>query len=249
MPIPAPPTVKSIITTALRKAGVVGLDEVIEDPMLNEALADYNDLIAQWNVQRFMIYHLRTYSTPSTGAESYAVGVGQLFNTPGNPPDRIESAFLRQVNGTGNPNSAPFDWPLRIIPAVETYNLIRLKRLGTFARAVFYETSFPIAYIKPWPLPQSSIYEIHITFKDQLLPTSNVNDQVVMPPVYTPATKFCLARRYRTAYQIPPDPEVNALARAAVNAVRLANVQIPLAVLPSAVLNRGGAYNYRSDTP
>lgn len=249
MPIPAPSTVKTLITDALMDAGVIGLDETIEDPMLNRALRTYNRLLAQWNVQRFMVYHLKTYSTPSTGAESYAVGVGQLFNTPGNPPDRIESAFLRQVNGTGNPNSAPFDWPLQIIPAVETYNLIRLKRLGTFARSVYYDTSFPIAYIKPWPLPQSSTYEIHITFKEQLLPTSNVNDQIIVPPVYEPAIEFCLARRLRTNYQMAADAELNALARAAVNAVRLANVQIPLAVLPSVVLNRGGSYDYRSDTP
>lgn len=249
MGIPAPSTIKTLITDAMMDAGIIGIDEVPEDPQLNRCFRTYNRLLAQWNVQRFMVYYLKDYSVVSTGAESYSVGVGQALNTPGNRPDRIESAFLRQVNGTGSPNSAPFDWPLHIIPAKETYNLIRLKQLGTFSKAIFYETSFPIGYVRPWPIPQATIYEIHVTFKEQLLPTDNINDQIIFPPVYEGAIEYCLARRLRTNYQLPPDNELNALARAGVNAIRLANVQFPLAVLPSAVLNGGGSYNYRSDTP
>lgn len=250
MPIPAPSTIKTLITDALMDAGIIGIDEVAEDPVLNRTLRAYNRMLSQWNTDRFMIYHLKTYSVVSTGAERYPVGVGQVtgLNTPGNPPDRIESAFLRQ-NAAAGPGSGPFDWPLSIIPATETYNLIRLKQLGTFARAIFYDTSFPIAYIKPWPIPQASIYEIHVTFKEQLLQNSNINDQITFPPFYEACIEYCLARRLRSNYQKPADPELNALARGAKAAVVRANVQIPRAVLPSEILSGGGgSYNYRSDT-
>lgn len=248
MAIPAPSTIKTLITDAAMDAGVLGEDEVAEAFSINRWLRVYNRMLAQWNTERFMIYFLKTYSVVSTGAESYSVGVGQALNTPGNRPDRIESAFLRQPNGAGG--SPPFDWPLSIIPAVETYNLIRLKKLGTFARSIFYETSFPIGYVKPWPIPQASIYEIHVSFKEQLLPTDNMNDQILFPPVYESCVEYCLARRLRSNYQMPADPELNALARGSKAAVIRANVQIPRAVLPSAILsNAGSAYNYRSDTP
>lgn len=250
MGTPLPVTIKALITDSLMDAGIVGVDESIEDPIINRAFRTYNRMLAQWNTQRFMIYFLKTYSVTSTGAESYTVGVGQDINTPWNRPDRIESAFLRQPDGTGNPGTAPFDWPLTIIPAVETYNLIRLKQLGTFSKSIFYETSFPVGRIRPWPIPQASIYEIHVTFKEQLLGSDNVNDQLIIPPVYEAAIQYTLARRLRSNYQMPADPELNRLARGAKNDVRLANIQIPRSVLPSAVLNGGAStYNYRSDTP
>lgn len=249
MPIPAPSTIKTLLTDALMDAGIVGLDEVIEDPMLNRTLRAYNRMLAQWNSDRLMIFHLKDYAVVSTGAESYSVGVGQQFNTPGNPPDRIESAFLRQLSGAGT-STQPFDWPLSIIPARETYNLIRLKTMGTFSKSVFYDTSFPIAYVRPWPIPQATLYELHITFKEQLVRNDNVNDQVVFPPIYEACVEYCLARRLRSNYQLPPDPALDALARGAKAAVERANVQIPRSVLPRAVLSNGGsAYNYRSDTP
>lgn len=249
MPIPAPSTIKTLLTDALMDAGIIGIDEVAEDPILNRTLRAYNRMLSQWNTDRFMIFHLKDYSVTSTGAESYTVGVGQQLNTPGNPPDRIESAFLRQIAGTGTNSSMPFDWPLSIIPARETYNLIRLKTLGTFAKSIFYDTSFPIAYVRPWPLPQASIYEIHVTFKEQLLQNSNINDQILFPPFYEACIEYCLARRLRSNYQMSADAELNAMARGAKAAVVRANVQIPRAVLPREILNIGGStYNYRSDT-
>lgn len=246
MALPVIPNAQTIISTALRKAGVVGIDESIEQPILNDALDDANDFLAQINHERSLVYVLKDYAFVSTGAMDYTVGAGQNFDI--NPrPDRIESAFLRQVQPS---ESQLIDWPLEIIPSRENYNQITLKSLGTFAWSVFYESSFPIARVKPWPVPQASIYELHLTFKQTLQRFGSLQDQVNLPPEYVPALKWNLAKWYRASYQMPEDEAINKLARRSLNIIRLANAQVPTLSMPTAVLkNSGRSYNYKSDQP
>jgi hypothetical protein len=240
------PSVEQIIGTALRKAGVVGIDESIERPMLNDALGDANDLLAQWAPQRYLVYHLKTYNIVSTGAQTYAVGLGQPFNI--NPrPDRIESAYLRLLNNTA-PNGQFADLPLDIIPSMENYNQIVLKNLGTLAWRIFYDPDWPVGVLYPWPVPQPSMCGIFVTFKETLTRFANLQDKINLPPEYQPALKWCLAEVLQTSYQLPRDPEITKFARRALNAIRLANVAVPTLSYPAGLGGRGRAYDYHSDT-
>lgn len=251
MPVALPPAINvtQLLTDALMDAGVVGIDEAIENPMLNRAFRAANNFIAETNRSRYMLFYLRTYGVTSTGAESYSVGNGQQFDTGQSRPDRIEFAVLRQ-NSSAGPNSGPFDWPLQIIPAAENYQAIRLKQLGTFSRAIFLETSWPVGYVKPWPIPQAGIYEVRVTFKELLMLFPNLQFQLAMPPEYQSYLQYGLAKRFRSNYQLPPDAELNAMAAQAKNSIRLANVQVPILSMPRGLPGgNSSAYNYRSDTP
>lgn len=244
-PLPVP-SVSQIIVDALIDAGVCGIGESIEPAILNRAFAQANYLLAQWQRKRWLVYHLVDYSLVSTGALSYGVGAGLAFNI--NPrPDRIESAFLRLVNNAGNLQP---DLPLDIIPSMEDYNRIVLKTMGTLPQRIFYDSGWPNGTLKPWPVPQASIYELHVTFKETLNQFQNLQAKVNLPPEYAPAIQFCLARRFRATYQMPVDLEINQLAREALNAIRLANVQVGVLTMPRGVRRQGnGAYSYQSDSP
>lgn len=246
MALPVIPNAQQIISVALRKAGIVGIDEAIEQPILNDALDDANDFLAQINHQRSLVYHLVDHSFVSTGAQDYTVGAGQNFNI--NPrPDRLEYAFLRQLIPS---QGQQIDWPLDIIPAYENYAAITLKTLGTFAWSIFYDSGWPIGHLKPWPVPQASIYELHILTKETLQRFGSLQDLVNLPPEYVPVLKWNLAQWYRASYQMPEDESINKLARRSLNIVRLANTQVPTLGMPSAVVkNSGRSYNYRSDQP
>lgn len=251
--LPAPYVVSALLTEALVLAGVNGIDESVEPAILNIAFNLANDLIAQWQHERYMVYQLVDYGFTSTGAATYTVGAGQNFNI--NPrPDRLEFAFLRQLsnNGSPPPNSGtqPFDWPLEVIDAYEDYAAIRLKSLGTFSQSVFYDPGWPIGLLHPWPIPQQSIYELHILCKQTLVRFPSLQDKVTFPPEYGPALKWCLARRYKVGFQLPRDPDLNALAAQSKNIIRKANAQVPTLRYPSELIRPGDqAYNYRSDTP
>lgn len=247
------PTAGEICSAALLKAGIVGYDETIEPIILNQAFADANDLLAQWQRNRYLIYRLVNYGFVSTGAQTYSVGLGQTVNI--NPrPDRLESAFVRLTNNAP-PGSLPVDLPLGIISSKEDYNRIVVKNLGTLPWRIFYDpgqdppndVGWQIGTLYPWPVPQASIYTIFVTFKETLARFLNLQQPINLPPEYQPALKWCLAEVLRASYQLPEDPQITKFARRALNAIRLANVAVPTLSMPSQISDRQRAYDYHSD--
>lgn len=239
-------TVTDLLTNALVDAGIVGIDEPIEQPVLNRAFRQLNWLLVQWQRKRWLVYRLNTVAVTSTGAQTYGVGLGQPFNV--NPrPDRIESGFLRLLNNP-LPGGQNVDLPLDIIPSREDYNRITLKNLGTLAWRVYYDPAWPVGQVFPWPIPQASIYAIHLSFKEVLARFQSVQQPINLPPEYEAAMNFCLARRLRATYQMPPDPEITQLARDALNVIREANISVPTLTMPNALRTRQRAYDYRSDS-
>lgn len=250
---PPPTVIGSLITDALVTGGIVGLDEAVEQSVFNKAIGIANRLIAQLQHERYMVFQLVDYGFVSTGANYYTVGKGQNYNIDPRP-DRLEYAFLRQLSGNGTPppngGTQPFDWPLQVIDAYEDYAAIRLKMLGTFSAAVFYDPGFPIGILRPWPVPQSGIYELHILVKQTLQRFVNPQQAITFPPEYEACLEWLLARRYRVAFQLPSDQAINELAAQGKNIIRKANAQIPTLKLPRELIRNGdSAYNYRSDTP
>jgi len=231
-----------ILTQSLKKAGVLGVGQIPLAEDINDAFLDLNDLLAQWQRKRWLIWHLVDYSVVSTGAQFYTVGPNEDIDVAVRP-DRLESAFFRQTIQT-QPNK--IDYPLEIIEARETYNEIALKTLTSFASYIFYDSAWPVAKVYPWPVLQADIYELFITVKAPLTSFTNLNDEVNLPPAYVPCIKFNMERRLRNAYRLPMDPELNALARDALNVIRGANTQIPRLNMPTDIL-RPGVYNPYSD--
>lgn len=230
-----------IIIQALKKAGVLGVGQTPLAEDTNDAFNDLNDMIAQWARKRWLMWHLLDIHKISTGAMSYTVGIGGDFNTP--RPDRLEAAFFRQLVQS-QPNQV--DYPLELIESRETYNNIALKSLSTFPTSIFYDAAYPLGVIYPWPVPQATIYEIHLTLKDTLTQFTTLNQSIIMPPEFIAALKFNLAIRLRQAYMLPVDPALVALAKDSLAVIRGANAQIPTLVMPSDLI-RPGLYNVFSD--
>lgn len=237
---------QQLLENALVDAGIIGIDDDFEQPILNRAFTQANWLLAQWARKRWLVYYIQDYSFVSTGAKTYAVGLGQTINI--NPrPDRLEYAFLRFVQ-TSNPGNLSVDIPLDIIQSHEDYARITVKNVGTLPWRIFYDTKWPVGELFPWPVPQASIYEIHVGFKGVLPRFQSLQQKINFPPEYEAAMNWCLARRFRVSYQMPADPEINALARDGLNTIRLANQQIGTLRMPSYLSGRNRAYDYRGDS-
>lgn len=248
--IPAEPAltidnVQQLLTNALVDAGIIGIDEPMEQPVLNRAFTQANWLLAQWARKRWLCYTLEEYSVVSTGARTYTVGLNQNINISPRP-DRIEYAFLRILNGTPS-GSLPVDIPLDIIYSEEDYAKIAVKTLGTIAWRIYYKPEWPVGVLFPWPIPQASTYEIHVLFKTVIPRFSSLQQKINFPPEYEAALNWCLARRFRAAYQLPADPTIDSLARDGLNTIRLANTAVGVLKMPSALRRRGRAYSYQGD--
>lgn len=239
-------TVSDLLTNALQDAGIIGIDESIEQPVLTRAYRQANWLLAQWARKRWMCYRIADYSVVATGALTYSVGLGGNINI--NPrPDRLEYAFLRFLNQpTGS--TLYVDIPLDIIQSHEDYSRIPVKNIGTLSWRVFYDPAWPLGILKPWPIPQQSLYELHCGFKVVLPRFNSIKEPINFPPEYEPAMNWALVRRLRASYQLPADTEVNALARDAVNTIRLANTAVSTLRMPRFLRGRNRAYDVYGDS-
>ncbi|HQT76814.1 MAG TPA: hypothetical protein PLD10_07150 [Rhodopila sp.] len=234
------PNAASLINLALKMAGVLGVGQTAQAEDTNDAFTLMNAMLAQWQRKRWLVYALVDTPFVSTGAESYTVGLGENFNIA--RPDKVESVFARYVP-TG---STPVDYPLEIIEAREDYNRIPLKLLGTFPQVAFYDAQYPVGNLFVWPVPEASLFEIHITTKAVLSQFTNTTSTMALPPEYQEAIIYNLVPRLRAMYGLPPDPVTNALAVSALATIRAANAQIPrLQVPPEAGVHT--RYNVFSD--
>lgn len=239
-------TVSDLITNALQDAGILGIDESIETPMLTRAFRQANWLLAQWARKRWLVYRIADYAVVSTGAQTYSVGRGMNINI--NPrPDRLEYAFLRFLNQPAG-SSLSVDIPIDIIQSHEDYARIPVKNVGTLAWRIFYDPVWPVGILRPWPIPQASLYEIHVGFKVVLPRFASIQQVINFPPEYEAALNWCLARRLRESYQMPSSPQINLLARDALNTIRLANTAVGVLRMPSILRNRNRAYDVYGDS-
>jgi hypothetical protein len=119
-----------------------------------------------------------------------------------------------------------------------------------FSKAVFYDTASPVGNLFVYPWPQGGgLYEIHIIVKNSFPLTLPLNTNLAMLPAPARAAmKFCLAKRLRQSYGkgLRPDPELNALARDALETMRNSQIQVPELVMPAMLTSRG-KYNIFGD--
>lgn len=236
-------TPNDLIRRALKKAGVLGVGQVPSAEDLNDAFADLNGMLGQWSRKRWLVYHLVDVALPLTGAATYSVGPGGDVDMV--RPDRIESAYARILNG----GSRPVDVPIDVIGSPEDWAATTVKTITGFPQAVFLDSGYPWGTLHVWPQAMAGLYEVHILFKADLVAFKTVGDLVQIPPEYDDAIIYNLAGRLRISYQEPPDPAVDALARAALNTIKGANIQVPNLAMPSDLPGcGGGAYNIYSNT-
>ncbi len=244
MALPPATTAQTIVTSALKKAGIIGLGEVPGAEDLNDTFADLNDMLAQWQRDRCLIWHEVDVAFTSTGAQFYTIGPGGNFNVPVRP-DRIMGAYVRQLNVS---TTNPVDYSIRVVEAREDYNRLTLKSgIFTIPELVFYDSAFPIGFLYPWPIMQTGIYALHVSLKDILAQFTTLITPVYLPAEYVAAMKWTLSQRVRASYRLPEDSGINKLARIGMSVLRRANAQVPTLMMPASLGTSGGNYNLYSD--
>lgn len=192
-------------------------------------------------------------STSGTGSNaSFAYGVWALSATTITNrastvrPAKLESAFLRQIQ---NPVGNQVDYPLTILESMEDYNNIALKSMVSFPCWVFLDSAWPLANLFAWPVPQTGIYSINFTVREQLpCQFLTLATAVNLPFEYYQTILYNLALMLRITFSIPSfsgDPLPGA-AKASLATLRGPNTQIARLSMP-AELMRDGLYNIFSD--
>jgi hypothetical protein len=123
-------TPRDLIIDALVDAGIHGADQPASAREVNDAFKKLNRMLAQWQRQRWLIWHLVDTAVTATGALSYSIGTGGDFDMF--RPDRLENGcFVRNLVIPG-PN--PVDYPLTILESREDYSRFALKTMPSFTQ-------------------------------------------------------------------------------------------------------------------
>jgi hypothetical protein len=251
-------TCGDFVTEALKDCGAIGVGYTPTAEDITDGWMRLQELFAQWGMERWLVWHLKTYNIPSTGAQSYTVGPGGDFDTGANTgvnpqiahsqrPDQIDSAFFRQIN---QPPPNQIDYPLRQIFSKEDYNLISLKSLQTFPDRFYYDPAWPLGVFYPYAVPQATIYQLFISIKEQMpLQFATQADVVIVPFVMHRAIRLNLALELMPKYgiRVKPGSLLPAQAKKALAVVRGAATQISRLGMPDG-LPQSGQYNIFSDT-
>lgn len=234
-------TFYDIILLALKNAGVVGVGQTPGATDMNDACAMLNDMIAQWQQRRYLVYRLVEQSVPCTGAQYYTIGPGGDINVPQRPAE-INAAFARQtVNNVPN----QIDYPLSILPSRETYSMIALKSLQSFPEWAWWDADTPIGKLYVYPVITNQ-FTLFVNFRQQLQTAVSLTDQITLPAEYKEALMYNLALRLAANYATPLNPVIPGLAAAALETMRTVNAQVPTMRMPT-ILRKGVHYNIFSD--
>jgi hypothetical protein len=240
-------TPADIIRLVLKDTGVLGVGQTATAEDTNDVFDTMNMMLGEWASKRWLLFHLLDLSKVSTGAMSYTVGPGGDIDTGTmQRPDRLEDGcYFRQIITASSPNQ--IDYPLQLLESREDYSRIGLKQLTTIPQYVFYDPTYPLGTVYPWPVIQSNQYELHILVKAQLTQFDNLADEIDLPSQYFGALRYNLGCRVRPMYQLGPDPSLVALATDSLSVIRNMNAAVPRLRMPVG-LGRGTRYNIFSDS-
>jgi len=240
------PTGTDICTTALLRAGVLGVGNPPSADQISRALILLNDMLALWSSKRWLNYAEIDHLVTVTGQQSYTIGPGGDIPVTARP-DRIEYGFIRLLNSG---NSLPVDIPLRQIMSHEDYSRVTLKTLKTLTDSFFYDSNFPLGTIYPLPVPNIvGQYELHfgtrVILPVLVTPATNIS----LPPEYTYAMRWNMASECRAEWRLPMAPDIEAKAKDGRDTIRSGNVQVPSLSMPAGMGgSNGGLYNPFSDS-
>lgn len=245
------PTGTDICTSALLRAGVLGVGNPPAADQISRALVLLNDMLALWSAKRWLNYAEIDHSITVTGAQSYTIGPGGTVDVTARP-DRIEWGYVRLLNGGGggSPGNLPVDIPLDQLYSYEDYAKgVALKTLKTQPMAFFYDSAFPLGKIYPIPIPNdASRYELHFGTRTILPVLVTPATNIVLPPQYTYAMRWCLASECRAEWRLPVSKAIDDKAADGLKTIRSAAVQVPSLALPAGMGGSQGQYNPYSDS-
>ena len=202
-------TVQDLINASLREGRIIAPDEGPSTAESTDCMLAANQLLDSFSAQAVPVYQMTREVFPLTGAASYMIGTGQVFNTA--RPTKIESALC--VDSAGAIRRVD-------LATVEEWGSYTDKtRTGLFADLLWYDNGFPAAtiWLAPKPVTGTSL-ELY-SYKP-LTQFASLAATVALPPGYERALIHALALEVWPQFrQGDPPPSLASLAADAKTAI------------------------------
>jgi hypothetical protein len=227
--------VSALLRFALLNSGAISLSQTIYAEDLDNALNILTNMLAEWQVNRWLVSDLVDVAVTSTAAPSYTVGPAGTFVFADQRPDRIDAAFARLI-------STGADTPLYPFMSREGYDRTPNKSAIGAPFGFYYDPGLGATgtlYFVPVP---DTTWSLHANAKASLGLITAISQTISLPAPYIAALNWGIAAALRSTYELPDDPGITGRATAALQAMINSIAQVPQVVAP-APGNRGGIYS------
>lgn len=229
----------TLITRAMRLAGVIGKGETPDDDEAADGLEALNAMLDSWQIQRLFVYQIRAETFTWAGSQqSRTVGSGGNFST--DLPTRVADDCSFTVSSV--------DYPVSLIDIDQWSSIQDKTTTSTIPSVIYPEYGAALVTLYAYPIPSASISFNLRTYK-RLQAFASLTDTLALPPGNERAIAFSLAEEFGPEFGVEIPPKVLEIARSARRALRRANAPSPLMRNEAALLSRFSGSNIVSDSP
>lgn len=236
-------TAYKLIKRALRMLGVIDPGQELEASAARDALETLNSMMSLWATKRLLMYQQTRNVYPLVGGqESYTIGPGGDFDQP--RPIYILRAGIVSNVGLESEHERPMDPML----TPQQWRSIGNKRLqSALPRKLYYERSFPLGTLYPWPVLSSGTLSLAIYLPVTVLGFADLHVEYAFPDGYDEALATNLGVRLSSEWGKPLPDEVRQLARESKGAIQIANITEETMTTDRALNSgqRGRAFDWR----
>ena len=220
----------TLIQDALFEIGVLAEGETATDAMAQHALRRLKYMLRHWSSKNIRLYYAKEDTLVLTGATSYTVGVGAVFNVI--RPTSIRGAFVKS-------STTGVDDPIKIITEDE-YRRISMKSLGGTPELLWYDPDYPFGIIYLWPVGTGTL---HIDSLKPLTDPATLTTSVSFPPEYDEAIVCGLAVRLAPNYGKAASAETVAMALDGLRDIEVKNFAEQVNAVRPEVISLNSKYN------
>lgn len=240
-------TCRDLLTTALRRIGVVAQGITPQAETLAQALVAFNSFVDALAANRLMLYgEQRTTWVIVPGQQDYLVGPGQDI-------DRQRPVFLEQLGNvsplrfidTNNDNN---ELPLTLLTD-QQWRAISLKGMPcSLPSNAYYNPTYPYGTVSLWQVPTSSSL-LGVMYAPTAMNEFAYDDLITLPPGYRRFLITNLAIELCAEFEREPPRTLPELAQQAKADVERSNIRLmDMSTDPMWSAGGGGVYNIYSDT-
>ncbi len=206
-----------------------------------DALRRLNNMVQRWNTDNLTIaFNTReVFTNITSNVGTYTIGPGGTFNTV--RPQALTAAGLLL-----NSSTPTVEIPVGILNDDE-YAAIQVKGLtSALWTYVYYNATVASGYgtITLWPIPNVDTNDLVIYSQQPTASFADLTTQYQFAPGYAEALEYNLAVRLSVPYSKPLQPDVAALARESLAAIKRQNIQLLDLPMDAALVNdRRYGYN------
>jgi len=230
-------TALDLIKAAFRVVGVTSQGNPLSAEDAQNGLEALQILLKRWGASGIVIPQFTTATAtlvPGTG--EYSIGIGGDINAT--RPTQLRSVFIRDSSGN--------DYHVAEISHVE-YQSIGDKDSTGRPFLYWYNPTMLAGTITLWPVPDKA-ETLHVAMLQPLSTPVGLTDSISFPPEYDSLIKWSLSVELFPEYGLPVNPDVAALASAAITPIIANNAAAQMTpVINLGLPSSGSSYNINTD--